>query len=104
MNFINVGDLVDEIGTNYHTDEITELLQDLSSYTIEDMTAYPQTFYGGKVSGAWYEVPVTLVDMAMGVHEFLYGEKNYEPSETVKSISSSLKNKANTANYHLNKG
>lgn len=97
-------DMLDEIGTNYRTDEITELLQDLSSYTIEDMTAYPQTFYGGKVSGAWYEVPVTLVDMATGVHEFLYGEKNYEPSETVKSISNSLKNKASTANYHLNKG
>lgn len=93
--------MLDEISTNYRTDEIVALLQDLSSYTIEDMTAYPQVFYGGKVSGAWYEVPVTLVDMASDVHAFLYGEENYEPSETVKQISKSLQSKAGKANYHL---
>lgn len=93
--------MLDEISTNFQTDDLVALLQDLSSYTIEDMTAYPKVFYGGKVSGAWYEVPVTLEDMAAGVHEFLYDEEDYEPSDTVKSISKSLQKKASTANYHL---
>lgn len=93
--------MLDEVSSNYRTDEIVALLQDLTSYTIEDMTAYPQVFYGGKVSGAWYEVPVTLEDMAKGVHEFLYDETEYEPSDTVKQISESLKGKAGKANYHL---
>lgn len=93
--------MLDEISTNYHTDEMVALLQDLSSYTMEDMTAYPQVFYGGSVSGKWYEVPVTLVDMASGVHVFLYGETDYEPSETVKQISKSMQGKASKANYHL---
>lgn len=93
--------MLDEVSSNYRTDEIVALLQNLTSYTIEDMTAYPQVFYGGKVSGAWYEVPVTLEDMAKGVHEFLYDETDYAPSDTVKQISKSLKGKAGKANYHL---
>ena len=93
--------MLDEISSNYRTDEIVALLQNLSSYTIEDMTAYPQVFYGGKVSGAWYEVPVTLEDMAKGIHEFLFDETDYEPSATVKEISKGLQGKASKANYHL---
>ena len=93
--------MLDEVSSNYRTDEIVALLQNLSSYTIEDMTAYPQVFYGGKVSGAWYEVPVTLEDMAKGIHEFLYDETEYEPSATVKEISKGLQGKAGKANYHL---
>lgn len=96
-----VSDLIDEVNTNYETDEVLSIFKDISDYTIEDSTAYPQVFYGGKVDGAWVEVPVTLVDMASGVHEFLAGETDYTPSETVNSYSSVLSGKVSGANNDL---
>ncbi|MCD8149554.1 MAG: LCP family protein [Clostridiales bacterium] len=91
-------DMLDQVNSNYTTDDLTSLLYYMSEFEITDMTAYPQVFYGGTVDGAWVEVPVTLVDMATGIHEFLYGETDYSPSDTVQSYSSTLQSKASTAN------
>ncbi len=91
--------MLSQINSNYSTDEITSLLYYLSKYEITDMTAFPQVFYGGKVDGAWVEVPVSLITMNEGLHEFLYGETDYEASETVQSYSSYLATKASTATY-----
>lgn len=96
-----VNDMLDEINTNYTTDEITSLLYYLSKYEIVTMDAYPQVFYAGIVEGAWVEVPVTLVDMNTGLHNVLLGETDYTPSETVEDISSILRNKVDGANTDL---
>ena len=55
-------------------------------------------FYGGKVDGAWVEVPCTLADMAKGVHQFLYGEAGYTPSEAVNEYSNALSEKVSEPN------
>ncbi|MCD8365899.1 MAG: LCP family protein [Clostridiales bacterium] len=91
-------DMLSQINSNYTSSDLTSLLYYMSKYEITEMTAYPQVFYGGKVDGAWVEVPVTLEDMAAGIHEFLYDETDYSPSETVQSYSSTLQTKAGTAN------
>lgn len=90
-----------KIGTNYTTDDITSLLYYLSKYEIAEMTAYPQVFYGGTVDGAWVEVPVTLTDMDTSLHEFLYADTAYTPSDTVQGYSSVLQGKASTPNTDL---
>lgn len=93
--------MLGEINTDMHTDKMTELLYHLQDYSIEDMSAYPQVFYGGSVDGAWVEVPVTLIDMASGLHQFLLGEADYVPSDTVTGSSSVLQGKAGTANMDM---
>lgn len=50
-----VSDLIGHVNTNYNTDEILSVFKNLADYTVEDSTAYPQVFYGGKVDGAWVE-------------------------------------------------
>lgn len=94
-------DMLGEINSNYRSDDLTSLLYYLSKYEITEMGAYPQVFYGGSVDGAWVEVPVTLADMNSAMHEFLYGDTEYTPSETVQSYSSVLQGKAGTANQDL---
>lgn len=96
-----VDEMLDEINTSYHQDEIVELLYHLSKYEIVGMDAFPKVFYGGTVEGAWVEVPVTLVDMNAAIHEFLFGTTDYVPSETVKGYSEILKNKVSGANNDL---
>lgn len=93
--------MMGEIKTDYNSDDMLKLLYYLSQYKIEGMNAFPQVFYGGKVGGAWVEVPITLVDMNKGLHEFLYGETDYSPSEKVSEFNSVLQGKAGTANNDL---
>lgn len=96
-----VSDLIGHVNTNYNTDEILSVFKNLADYTVEDSTAYPQVFYGGKVDGAWVEVPTTLADMATGVHQFLDGDTGYTPSATVNEYSSVLSTKVSGPNNDL---
>lgn len=96
-----VSDLIGHVNTNYNTDEILSVFKNLADYTVEDSTAYPQVFYGGKVDGAWVEVPTTLADMATGVHQFLEGDTGYTPSAIVNEYSSALSGKVSGPNNDL---
>lgn len=93
-----VDTMLDEISTNYDSDEILVLMYYISEYEITTMTAYPKVFYGGSVDGAWVEVPCTLVDMNKDLHEILLDETDYEPSDKVKEISETLRNKVSGPN------
>ena len=96
-----VSDLIGHVNTNYDTNEMLSVFKNLADYTVEDSTAYPQVFYGGKVDGAWVEVPTTLADMATGVHQFLDGDTGYTPSATVNEYSSALSAKVSGPNNDL---
>lgn len=91
-------DMLNKVNTNYQSDELAAILYYISSYKIDDMAAFPLVFHGGITDGAWVEVPVTLVDMADSMHEFLYEETDYTPSATVSDYSAVLYNKRSSAN------
>lgn len=91
-------DMLDEINTNFKEDEIVDILFYLAEYKVTEMTAFPQVFYGGSVDGSWVEVPCTLVDMNTELHKILLGETEYTPSERVKEISETLRNKVKGPN------
>lgn len=105
MNTLERLDMADkmlaQINTNFVSDDISSLLYYLSQYEITDMTAFPQVFYGGIVDGAWVEVPITLKDMDISLHEFLYEDTEYVPSERVEEYSNVLYGKASTPNEDL---
>ncbi len=93
--------MLSNINTSYDGEEILKLLYALSQYEITQMTAFPQVFYGGTVEGAWVEVPCTLVDMNASLHEFLYGEAGYTPSEHVLMYSEVLSQKVAGPNHDM---
>ena len=102
MERVNLVDkMIGDIKTNYKKDEIIKILYYLSKYKITGMDAFPKTFYGGTVEGAWVEVPVTLVDMNAALHKFLFGTTDYVPSEKVKEYSDTLRGKVSGANTTL---
>lgn len=47
----------------------------------------------GKVKD--YVVPVDMVDSVRHMHQFLFDEEDYEPSETVKEIGKLIKSRVN---------
>ncbi|MCI5950998.1 MAG: LCP family protein [Anaerostipes sp.] len=89
---------LDEISTNYHSDDVTEILYYLAKYDIVDTKAFPTSLWGGKIDGVWYGVPVTLESNARELHEFLYPKEDYEPSDTVEEISNRIRQVADTPN------
>ena len=78
--------MLNTISTNIPDDEVIELLNQLSSYEIEDMVSYPQIFYAGLINTRYVEVPWYLTDMCEAIHEY-FGFENYEPSQTVLDYS-----------------
>lgn len=91
-------EMIGDINTSYKSEDIVSLLYYMSEYEITTMTAYPRIFYGGIVDSSWVEVPCTLIDMNTKLHEILLGETDYTPSERVKEISKTLRDKVSGPN------
>lgn len=85
-----------EIKTTLTLKRIKTLVKNLSKYTIESDTAYPDVFYAGVYKEQWVELPYSLKAMSVSVHKYLYPGKKYSPSKNVSKYSK----KINTFNKH----
>ena len=65
---------------------------DLLKYNVTDSIGWPYETRG-KTMGAWYGIPVTLESNVTELHQELFGESDYVPSETVQNISDSIVSK-----------
>ena len=81
-----------EISTNITTSEIRELIPDVTSYNIDTSIGWPYEVRGITLD-RWYGVPVTLESSVERLHQEVFGEADYEATDTVKSISQSIINK-----------
>lgn len=77
------------LSTNISKNDIIALLPDLLSYNVTDSEGWPYETRGITLN-LWYGIPVTLEENVKQLHENLFGEENYEPSETVKIISNQI--------------
>ena len=71
----------------------------MMSYDIEDQTGFPfDHLYGGRVKDAMggldVVLPVTLESNVIKLHEFLYPEDSYTPSDEVKAYSQRIVDKS----------
>lgn len=82
--------LLPKVYTNINSGEIISLIPQLASYKITDSTGWPYNTKGVTISGVWYGVPVTLESNVKELHEKVYGQTDYEPSEKVKEISQKI--------------
>ena len=79
--------------TSLSLSEILELLKDIASYEIGETTGFPFDGYikpNGRVGSASVVVPVDLEKNVSLLHEFLFDDSDYEPSETVKKCSKKI--------------
>lgn len=84
--------LLPEISTNIKANEIKELIPDAMKYNINTSIGWPYEVRGITID-RWYGVPVTLESNVKKLHQEVFGEVDYEPSNTVKDISKSIINK-----------
>lgn len=95
-NIAEVNDLITqllpEISTNVSQEEIFSSVYKLYSYDIVTSMGWPYETSGKMINGIYYGVPVDLEANVIKLHKEVFGEENYEPSETVKQISNKLKN------------
>ena len=87
------------IKTTLSKTEILSMGMSMLSYDIEDQTGFPfDHLYGENVKQALdgYDcvVPVTLESNVIKLHEFLYPEDDYVPSEEVKAYSQHIVEKS----------
>ena len=71
--------------------EILGLATDITKYNIKKQYGWPYKTKGYK-SPTFYGVPCSLETNVQRLHEELFGQKNYEVSQTVKDMSQKIIN------------
>lgn len=82
--------LLPVVYTNVGSGEIISLIPQLATYKITDSTGWPYNTKGATINGVWYGPPVTLESNVKELHEKVYGQTDYEPSNKVKEISNKI--------------
>lgn len=88
-----------KVYTSFTKAEILQMGMSMMSYDIEDQTGFPfDHLYGEWVKDAMggldVVLPVTLESNAIKLHEFLYPEDSYTPSDEVKAYSQRIVDKS----------
>lgn len=94
MNPATLNKIVDsvfgEVATSLTMPEIIELLPDIANYKIGETSGFPFSDHvnmAGWVGKASVVVPVDLTKNVTLLHEFLFDESDYTPTDTVKQCS-----------------
>lgn len=88
-----VDTVLPEVSTSFSSTEILKMAGDILKYKIGENSGFPfTTAMPESIPGyvGSYVVPIGLVENVKQIHEFLFGEKEYEPTKTVKSLSEEL--------------
>ena len=82
-------EILPSVYTNISSTEIISLIPQIASYKVVDSIGWPYEVKGITLD-RWYGVPVTLEENVTRLHQEVFGETDYTPSETVQSISDSI--------------
>ena len=95
LDFVDV--VLPHISTNISTNEIIAMAPSALSYNVSESSGWPYNTKGITLD-AWYGVPVTLKSNVSKLHEDLFNETDYTPSQTVQEISNDIINKTGYTN------
>lgn len=95
LDFVDV--VLPHISTNISTNEIIAMAPSALSYNVSESSGWPYNIQGITLD-AWYGVPVTLESNVSKLHEDLFNQTDYTPSQTVQEISNNIINKTGYTN------
>lgn len=75
--------------TNITANDIFSLLPSVTSYKITDSIGWPYETKGITMD-RWYGIPITLESNVIQLHNKVFDEQDYIPSETIKKISNDI--------------
>lgn len=80
-----------KIATNYTNEEILQMAPEMLGYDIVDTQGFPFDRAAGNVSGKGScVIPVNLAENVRQLHEYLFGNYSYTPSDEVQAISDKI--------------
>ena len=84
--------ILPHVYTNITATDIISMVPSMSKYKVTESIGWPYDTKG-KTMDRWYGIPVTLESNVTQLHKEAFGEEEYIPSDTVKTISQSIVNK-----------
>ncbi len=81
--------ILPKVYTNITAGDIFALMPSATSFKISESIGWPYETKGITLD-RWYGVPITLQSNVSQLHKEAFGEPDYTPSETVKTISNSI--------------
>lgn len=86
-------DIMDEVfpmvKTSVQKSEILSLITAMIGYNVDDTTGFPHNYKFSDIKGSII-VPTSLASNVTELHQFLYGEANYTPTQEVLTISDKI--------------
>jgi len=79
-----------EISTSIDAKSMFWMLYDATKYEMKKGTGWPYETTGATVNGIWYGPPVNLSKNVTKLHEKIFNQADYEPTERVKAISDAI--------------
>ena len=89
--------ILPKIYTNISTGDILAMVPDLTKYKVSESIGWPYETRGITMN-AWYGIPVTLESNVQKLHQELFNEQDYTPTQIVKNISNQIINKTGYSN------
>ncbi|MDD5832908.1 MAG: LCP family protein [Clostridiales bacterium] len=85
-----------QVATNIEFNDVIELAQNIAQYNIADTGGFPWSRGDANIGKKGdCVIPTTLESNVIKLHEFLFGDANYQPSDAVISISEKIKSDSN---------
>lgn len=87
------------ISTSFTFEEIINLLPIIFDFQLSGSQGFPSTLQTGTFGGVSYVVPSGLSANVTSLHEYLYGEKDYVPTDSVNAVDSAITAKTGISQY-----
>lgn len=78
--------------TSLSDNEMAKMSLSLLRYKITDSQAYPFKSEDARNGGIYYGFPITALSNTKQAHEYLFGTKDYDPTDELHKISEKIKN------------
>lgn len=92
-NIVDINSFADSIlpcvYTNISAGDIISMIPNIAKYRVSESIGWPYETKGITFD-RWYGIPITLESNILKLHKEVFEEKNYNTSDTVKSISESI--------------
>lgn len=92
-----IDDVFPKVSTNFSATEMISLASAVKSYQIDKSFGFPLDETNVKINGSDTMIPCTLESNVVKLHQKMFDEANYAPSQTVRAISSQIAQQTGTS-------
>jgi len=88
-NILDMG--MQKIKTSMSSDTMMDMVMNLSKFGDMGSQRWPFDYDGAMIHSIWYDAPITLKSNVVDLHEKLFGQTDYQPTDNVLMINEEVK-------------